>query len=91
MKPSDVQSSIFTDFNTENDKRVLKYKNNVAKDHVPNWSEEGLVITKVKNTVLQTYITSNLNGKEIVDKFYRFCYFTNYKKQIKKSLEWKKY
>ena len=52
MKPSDVQSSIFTDFNTENDKRVLKYKNNVAKDHVPNWSGEGLVITKVKNTVL---------------------------------------
>ena len=71
MKPADIQSSIFMDFNTENNKKVLKYKNNVTKGHVSNWSEEVSVITKVKNTVLQTYVASDLNGEKIVDKFYK--------------------
>ena len=28
-------------------------------------------ITKVKNTVLNTYVTSGLDGEEIVEKFYK--------------------
>ena len=62
MKPVDVQSSIYIDFNKENNKegpkfkvgdnvRISKYKNIFAKGYVPNCSEEVFVIKKVKNTV----------------------------------------
>ena len=67
--------------------RISKYKNIFAKGYVPDWSEEVVVIKKVKNTVSWTYLISGLKGEEIVGKFYEnfFC-----KKQIKKSLELKK-
>ena len=42
-----------------------------TKAYTPNWSEEVLVITKVKNTVSWTYIISDLNGEEIVGTFYK--------------------
>ena len=62
MKPIDAKSSTYIDFGIEdNDKdhkfevsdhvRISKYKNIFAKGYVPNWSEEVLVIKKVKNTV----------------------------------------
>ena len=62
MKPFDVKLSIYNDFNKKSNKegpkfkiddnvRILKYKNIFAKDYIPNWSEEILVIGKVKNTV----------------------------------------
>ena len=35
---------------------MLKQKNSFAKGCVPNWSEEDLVITKVKNTVTWTIL-----------------------------------
>ena len=68
-KPVDVNSSLYIDFNNENDKQSLKfevgdhvriwgYKNIFAKDFVPNWSEEVFVITKVKITANLTEITS---------------------------------
>ena len=50
--------------------RISKHKNNFAKGYVPNWSEEDLVIIKVKNTVLWTCVNSDLKGEEIVGKFY---------------------
>ena len=37
---------------------------------MPNWSEEVFVITKVKNTVPRTYVTSDLKGEAIVGMFY---------------------
>ena len=43
--------------------RISKYKNNFAKDYVPNWSEEVFVITKVRNTVPKTYVISDLKGE----------------------------
>ena len=63
MKPANVKSSTYTDFNKENNKkspkfkigdnfRISKYKNIFAKDYGPNWSEEVFVIKKAKNTVL---------------------------------------
>ena len=66
LKPVDVKSSIYVDFNKENNKegakfkvgdhvRISKYKNIFAKGFVLNWSEEMLVITKVKNTVWRTF------------------------------------
>ena len=81
MKPVNVKSSIYIDFNKENNKegsrfkvgghvRILKYKNIFAKGFVQNWSQEVFVITKVKNTVPWTYVITDLNVEEIFGKFY---------------------
>ena len=81
MKPVDVKDNVYIDFKNEvNDKdpnfkvvdyvRISKYKNIFAKGYTPNWSEEVSVIKKVKNTVLWTYVISDLNGEEIIGTFY---------------------
>ena len=81
MKPANVKSSIYIDFNKENNKedsklnvsdlvRLSKYKKIFAKGYVPNWSEEVFVIKKVKNTQLWTCVISDLNREEIVRTFY---------------------
>ena len=81
MKPVDVKTRIYIDFNVENsDKnykfvlgdhvRISKYKISFAKGYNPNCSEEPFVIKKVKNTVPWTYVIEDLNGKEIVGTFY---------------------
>ena len=62
MKSVDVEDNAYIDFKKEvNDKdpkfkvgdhvRISQYKNIFAKGYTPNWSEEGFVIKKVKNTV----------------------------------------
>ena len=62
MKPVDVKSSTYIDFNIKNNKedpkfkvcdnvRISKYKKTFAKGYVSNWSEEVFVINKVKNNV----------------------------------------
>ena len=51
---------------------LLEYqniKNIFAKAYIPNWSEKVFII-KVKNTVLWTYVTSDLKGEGIVGTFY---------------------
>ena len=50
--------------------RISKYENIFAKGYVPNWFEEVFVTTRVKNTVLWTYILTDLNREEIVGTFY---------------------
>ena len=61
MKPVDVKSKTYIDFDKSNDKegtkfkvednvRISKYKNIFAKDYVPIWSERVFVIKK-KNTL----------------------------------------
>ena len=73
MKPVDVEDNTYIDFEKEvNDKdlkfkvddyvRISKYKNIFAKGHTPNWSEEVLVVKKVRNTVPWTYLINDLNG-----------------------------
>ena len=47
-----------------------KYKNILAKGYTPNWSEEIFVSKKVTNTVLWTYVISDLNDNEIIVTFY---------------------
>ena len=47
----------------------MKYKNNFAKDYVPNWCEEVFVIKKVKSAVPWTYFISDLYGGKIVGMF----------------------
>ena len=53
---------------------------------VSNWSEEAFVIKKVKNTVLWTYLISDLKGEEIVGTFLQ----KTIEKKIKKKVELKK-
>ena len=57
-------------FEVGNHVRTSKYKNIFSKGYVPNWSEKGLVITKVKNTMLWTYVISDLSGGQVVETFY---------------------
>ena len=93
LKAVDVKSNTFINSGKEiNNKdpkfkighivRISKYKNIFAEGYVPSWSEEGLVIKKVKNTVPWTYVTSYVYGEETVGTFYE----KNCKKQNKKNL-----
>ena len=81
MKPVDVKDITYIDFKKQvNDKdpkfkvgdnvRISKCKNIFAKGYTPNWSEEFLVNSKIKNTVPWTYVINDLNGEEIIGLFY---------------------
>ena len=81
MKPVDVKSNTYIDSSKEiNNKdpkfkigdivRISKYINIFGKGYTPNWSEEGFVMKKIKNTVPGTYVINDLNGEEIVGAFY---------------------
>ena len=60
MKPIDVTSDSYAEYNEDFNKkypkfkvgehvRISKYKNIFAKEYAPNWSEEVFVISKIKN------------------------------------------
>ena len=81
MKLVDVKDNTYIDFIKEvNDKdpkfkigdqvRISKYKNIFAKGYMPNWSEEIFIIKKIKNTVPWRYVLNDLNGEEIIGRFY---------------------
>ena len=76
MKPIDVISDSYAEYNEDSNKkdpklkvgdcvRISKYKNNFAKGYTQNWSEEVSIISKIKNTVPWTYVISDLNGEKI--------------------------
>ena len=50
--------------------RISKYKNIFAKGYTQNWSEELLVVSKIKNTVPWTYVISDFDGEPITGSFY---------------------
>ena len=50
--------------------RIWKYKNIFPEGYTPNWSEEVSVVSKIKNTVLWTYVVNQLNDEEIIGTFY---------------------
>ena len=81
MKPIDVKSNSYAEYNVDcNDKdpkfkigdhvRISRHKKVSAKEYAPNWFEEVFVIKKVKNTVLWTYVIMDLNSEDIVGTFY---------------------
>ena len=81
MKPVHVKLSLYIDFNKQKNKeglqfkvghlvRISKYKNIFAKGYIPNWSEQVLVIKKVKKNVQWAYVIIGLKGKETVETFY---------------------
>ena len=68
--------------------RISKYKNIFAKLYIPNLSDQGFQIKKVKNTIPQMYVISDLNGKRFTCTFMDLKQFT--KKKKKKDLQRKK-
>ena len=81
MKPIDVISDSFAEYNEGSNKtnpkfkvgdhvKISKCKNIFAKGYAPNWSEEIFVIKKVKNTAPWTYVINDINGEEITGSFY---------------------
>ena len=91
MEPIDVTSDSSAEYNEDSNKkdpkfkvsdrvRISKYKNIFAKRYTPNWTEEIFIITKIKDAVPWTYVTSNVNGELIARNFYE-------KKLLKTSQE----
>ena len=81
MKPIDVISDSYAEYNeNSNEKylkcktgdhvRVSKYKNIFAKGYTQNQLEETFVVSKIKNTVPWTYAISDLNIETISGMFY---------------------
>ena len=81
MKPIGVTSGSYAEYiEDSNEKdpkfkvgacvRMLKYKSIFAKWYTPNWSEEVLGVSKIKNTVPWTYFIIDLNGEPIDGAFY---------------------
>ena len=81
MKPIDAKNNTYIKIDKEvNDNdpkfkvgdhvRTSKYKSIFAKGYTPNWSEEVFVIKEIKNTVPWTYVINDVNGQEIIGKFY---------------------
>ena len=81
MKPTEVTSDSFAECNEKSNKkspkfkvndnvRISKYKNIFAKGYVPSWSDEVVIVSKIKNTVPWAYVINDLNGEEIKGSFY---------------------
>ena len=81
MKPIDVTSDSYAEYNEDSHEkdpkfkvgdrvRISKYKNIFAKGYTQNWSEEVFVVSKIKDTVPWTYFISDLNGEPAAGRFY---------------------
>ena len=81
MKPIDVTSDSYAEYNEDFNKkdpkskvgdhvRISKYKKIFVKRYAPSWSEEVVGVSKTKNTVPWTNAISDLNGEEVTRGFY---------------------
>ena len=81
MKPIDVKSDFFAEYNEESNEkdptfkvgdhvRISKLKNVSVKGYTPNWSEEIFVVKNIKNTVPWTYVISDFNEEKFMGSFY---------------------
>ena len=81
MKPVDVTNDSYAEYNEHSNKkhpkfkvgdrvRISKYKNIFSKGYGLNWSEEGFIVSGIKNRVPWTYVVRGLNGEKIVGIFY---------------------
>ena len=80
MKPIEVTSDSYAEYNEDSNKKdpkfkvgdhvtISKYKKNFAERYAPNWSEEVFVFSGIKNTAPWTYVISELNGELITGSF----------------------
>ena len=81
VKPIDVTSDSYAEYNKDSNVakpkfkigdhvRISKCKNIFAKGYTQNWAEEVFVVSKIKDTVLWTYVISDLNGEPIAGSSY---------------------
>ena len=82
-----VTKKMILKFNVGDCMRISKYKNIFVKSYTLNQSEEVFGNKKVENTVPWTIVNSDLIGEDIIGMFYK----KELQKQIKQSLELKKY
>ena len=70
MKPIDVKSDSFAEYNEESNEKdpkfkvgdhvpISKFKNVFGKGYAPNWSEERFIVKITKNTIPWTYVISD--------------------------------
>ena len=80
MKPMNVTSDSYAEYNEDSNEkdptfkvgdrvRISKYQNIIAKGYTQNWFK-AFVVSKIKNTVLWTYVISDLNDETITGRFY---------------------
>ena len=80
-KPIDVTSDSYGEYNEDSTVtkpkfkvgdpvRISKYKKIFAKGYTQNWSEDVLIIRKIRNTVTWTYVISALNDEKNAGSFY---------------------
>ena len=70
MKPIDVKLNSYVEYNVDSNEKDPKFKVIDLVRISKNWSDEFLVISKIKNTVAWTHVISDLNGEEIISIFY---------------------
>ena len=80
MKPIDVKNNkgvyidehneIYSRFKVGDKVRISKFKYIFAKGYTPNWSKEIFIVDKINDTVPYTYNLKDLNGEEIIGRFY---------------------
>ena len=87
MKPVDVTSDSYAEYNEDSNEkdpklkvgdhvRISKYEKIFAKGYTQNWSEDVFVFSKIKDTVPWTYVISDLNSEKIT---------SFYQKELQKS------
>ena len=97
MKPNDIKSDSYAEyivdsnekdpkFKIDNQVRISKYKNIFAKGYTSNWSQEGSIISKIKNKVHGNMLLVILMVKRLLEHFMK----KNCRRQNKKNLEQKK-
>ena len=81
MKPIDVTSDFYAEYNEHSNVTkpkfkvgdhvsISKYNKILAKGYTKNWSEEIIVVRKIKDAVPWTYVISDLNSEPITGSFY---------------------
>ena len=83
MKPIDVTSGSYVEYNEDSSEKdpkfkvgdhvrsfIQKYKNIFVKGYTQYWSEKVFVVSKTKNTILWTYVIGGLNGEPFTGSFY---------------------
>ena len=81
MKPVDVTSNSYAEYNEDSNEkdpklkvgdhvRITKYRNIFANGYFQNWSEQVFVVSKIKSKVPWNYVINDLNGEPLTGRFY---------------------
>ena len=73
LKPIDITSDSYAEYNKDSNEkdpkfkvgnhvRISKYKNIFAKGYTQNWSKEVFVVSKIRGTILWTYVIEKIAG-----------------------------